>query len=108
MIAGRRSYGDAFLQLTGNDNVAYFYDLNVKTNYTINDRNRLFLSGYFGRDKFELGSIFSNSWGNTTGTLRWNHLFSEKLFANFSAIYSNYDYSIDQLTSGQSLTKRLM
>lgn len=105
MIAGRRSYGDAFLQLTGNDNVAYFYDLNVKTNYTINDRNRLFLSGYFGRDKFELGSIFSNSWGNATGTLRWNHLFSEKLFANFSAIYSNYDYSIDQLTSGAEFNK---
>lgn len=106
MIAGRRSYGDAFLQLTGNDNVAYFYDLNVKTNYTLNDRNRLFLSGYFGRDKFELGSIFSNNWGNATGTLRWNHLFSKKLFANFSAIYSNYDYSIDQLTSGAEFNRK--
>ncbi|MEM1407967.1 MAG: TonB-dependent receptor plug domain-containing protein, partial [Bacteroidota bacterium] len=106
MIAGRRSYGDAFLQLTGSDNVAYFYDLNVKTNYTVNDRNRLFLSGYFGRDKFELGSIFSNSWGNATGTLRWNHLFSDKLFANFSAIYSNYDYSIDQLTTGAEFNRK--
>ena len=105
MVAGRRSYGDAFLQLTGNDNVAYFYDLNLKTNYTLNEKNRLFLSGYFGRDKFELGSIFSNSWGNATATLRWNHLFSDKLFANFSAIYSNYDYSIDQLTTGAEFNK---
>lgn len=100
MIAGRRSYGDAFLQLIDNDNVAFFYDLNLKANYTINEKNRLFLSGYLGRDKFELGSIFSNSWGNATSTLRWNHLFSDKLFANFSAIYSNYDYSIDILTTG--------
>lgn len=106
MIAGRRSYGDAFLQLTGNDNVAYFYDLNLKANYTLDEKNRLFLSGYFGRDKFELGSIFSNSWGNATATLRWNHLFSDKLFANFSAIYSNYDYSIDQLTTGAEFNKK--
>ena len=106
MIAGRRSYGDAFLQLAGNDNIAYFYDLNVKANYTVNEKNRLFLSGYFGRDKFELGSIFSNSWGNTTATLRWNHLFSDKLFANFSGIYSNYDYSIDQLTTGAEFNRK--
>ena len=106
MVAGRRSYGDAFLQLTGNDNVAYFYDLNLKTNYTLNEKNRLFLSGYFGRDKFELGSIFSNSWGNATATLRWNHLFSDKLFANFSAIYSNYDYAIDQLTTGAEFNRK--
>lgn len=106
MIAARRSYGDAFLQLFDNDNVANFYDINVKTNYTVNDRNRLFLSGYLGRDKFELGSIFSNSWGNATATLRWNHLFSDKLFANFSAIYSNYDYSIDQLTTGAEFNRK--
>ncbi|MEM8896439.1 MAG: TonB-dependent receptor, partial [Bacteroidota bacterium] len=97
MVAGRRSYGDAFLALAGNDNVAYFYDLNVKANYNINEKNRVFLSGYFGRDKFELGNIFSNGWGNATSTLRWNHLFSDKLFANFSAVYSNYDYSIGSL-----------
>ena len=100
MIAGRRSYGDAILRATGSNNAAYFYDLNVKTNYTINQNNRLFLSGYFGRDKFDLGGIFSNGWGNATSTLRWNRVFSDKLFANFSAIYSNYDYSVDQLTTG--------
>lgn len=100
MIAGRRSYGDLFLPLIDNNSTAYFYDLNMKTNYIVNDRNRLFLSGYFGRDRFSLGSIFNSGWGNATATLRWNHLFSDKLFANFSAVYSNYDYSLDQLTTG--------
>jgi hypothetical protein len=100
MIAGRRSYGDLFLRLIDNSSTANFYDLNAKVNYTLNEKNRLFLSGYFGRDKFSLGSIFNSEWGNATTTLRWNHLFSDKLFANFSAIYSNYDYSLDQLTTG--------
>jgi hypothetical protein len=100
MIAGRRSYGDLFLPLIDNNSTANFYDLNTKVNYTINEKNRLFLSGYFGRDKFSLGSIFNSEWGNATATLRWNHLFNDKLFANFSAIYSNYDYSLDQLTTG--------
>ncbi len=100
MIAGRRSYGDAILRALGNNNTAYFYDLNLKTNYQLNDNNRVFLSGYFGRDKLALGGIFSNGWGNATGTLRWNKVFSNKLFANFSAIYSNYDYSIDNLATG--------
>ena len=100
MLAARRSYGDAFLRLAGNDNTAFFYDINAKANYTLNENNRLFLSGYFGRDRFDLGSIFSNSWGNATGTLRWNHLFSDKLFANFTATYANYDYAVDILTTG--------
>lgn len=106
MIAARRSYGDAFLRLGGNKNIAYFYDLNVKTNYSLNQNNRLFLSGYFGRDKFELGGILGNSWGNATASLRWNHLFSDRLFANFSAIYSNYDYSIDVLTTGAAFNNK--
>lgn len=100
MVAARRSYGDLFLPLIDNTSTAFFYDLNMKTNLIVNDRNRLFLSGYFGRDRFSLGSIFNSAWGNATATLRWNHLFSEKLFANFSAIYSNYDYSLDQLRTG--------
>ncbi len=100
MVAGRRSYGDLFLPLIDNKSTAYFYDLNAKVNYNINERNQLFLSGYIGRDQFSLGSIFNSTWGNTAATLRWNHLFSQKLFANFSAVYSNYDYSIDQLTTG--------
>jgi len=106
LVAGRRSYGDAFLRLAGNDNVAFFYDLNVKANYKLGEKDRVYLSGYFGRDRFELGSIFSNSWGNATTTLRWNHLFSDRLFANFSAIYSNYDYSIDNLTTGSQFNRK--
>ncbi len=102
MLAGRRSYGDLFLKLSGNDNTAYFYDLNFKSNYEINSANRIFLSGYFGRDRFEIADIFGTSWGNSAFTLRWNHLFSNKLFSNFSAIYSNYDYSLDILASGAS------
>ena len=100
MIAGRRSYGDAILRALGESNTAYFYDLNLKTNYQINDKNRVFLSGYFGRDELALGGIFSNGWGNTTGTFRWNRVISNRLFANLSAIYSNYDYSIDNLATG--------
>jgi len=100
MVAGRRSYGDLFLPLIDNKSTAYFYDLNAKVNYNINDRNQLFLSGYIGRDQFSLGSIFNSTWGNTAATLRWNHLFSQKLFANFFGYYSNYDYSLDQLTTG--------
>jgi hypothetical protein len=70
----------------------YFYDLNAKLNYTFNNKNRLFLSGYFGKDVFELGTDLGTRWGNTTGTLRFNHLFSEKLFSNTSLVYSKYNY----------------
>ncbi len=98
LITGRRTYADAFLKLSSdpdiNQNTLYFYDLNAKMNYTFSDKNRLYLSGYFGRDKFGLGDLFGIDWGNATGTLRWNHLFSEKLFSNTSLIYSNYDYSV--------------
>ena len=99
MIAGRRSYGDLFLRLSNNEDInssiVYFYDLNTKINYKINDRNRLYLSGYFGRDVFS-GAVdgVRFAWGNRTGTLRWNHLFSDKLFSNFTAIYSDYNYEL--------------
>ncbi len=94
LIAGRRSYADVFLKAFGNDNSVSFYDLNLKTNYTINDNNRLFLSGYFGRDSFKLGETFKSSYGNSTGNLRWNHLFNDKLFSNLSLIGSKYDYDL--------------
>ncbi len=95
MIAGRRSYGDLFLKLSPDlkDNVVYFYDLNAKANFTLGEKDRLYLSGYFGRDVFNFGDDFSSDWGNATASLRWNHLFSEKLFSNFTAIYSDYGYS---------------
>ncbi|EAY24359.1 TonB-dependent receptor [Microscilla marina] len=98
LIAGRRSYADLFLKLSPNEalrkNKAYFYDLNTKFNYTINDNNRLYVSGYFGRDVFGLGDEFNFSWGNTAATIRWNHLFSSKLFSNVSAMFSDYNYSL--------------
>ncbi|MCE7995530.1 MAG: TonB-dependent receptor [Roseivirga sp.] len=100
MVAARRSWGDALLQLLDNNNTAYFYDVNLKTNYTLNKKNRIFLSGYFGRDKLAIGDIFSNNYGNATGTLRWNSVISPKLFLNLSGIYSNYDYSLDNLAGG--------
>lgn len=94
LIAGRRSYADLLLKAAGEDNSVSFYDLNLKTNYKINTNNRLFLSGYFGRDAFELGENFSSSYGNSTANLRWNHIFNDKLFSNLSAIYSKYDYEL--------------
>jgi hypothetical protein len=96
IVSGRRTYADLIAQLTGfldDDMSLYFYDLNAKLNYKLNDNNRIFLSGYFGKDVTRFGSSMGMDWGNTTGTIRWNHLFSSKLFSNTTFIYSNYDYS---------------
>ncbi|OYY02806.1 MAG: collagen-binding protein, partial [Sphingobacteriia bacterium 35-40-5] len=99
MISGRRTYADAFLALSKdssiNKNTLYFYDLNAKVNYQIDDKNTLYLSGYFGRDELGLSETFGFDWGNATSTLRWNHLFSNRLFSNTSLIYSNYNYVIE-------------
>ena len=94
LIAGRGSYAHLFLKLTDNQNSAYFYDLNTKLNYKFNENNSLYLSGYFGRDFFNLNKIFANTYGNTTLNLRWNHLFSDKLFSNASLIFSDYYYGL--------------
>ncbi|MRH99370.1 TonB-dependent receptor plug domain-containing protein [Kriegella sp. EG-1] len=94
IIAGRRSYADLLLKAAGEDNSVSFYDLNLKTNYNINDNNKLYLSGYFGRDAFNIGDTFDAQYGNTTGNLRWNHIFNEKLFSNLSLIASKYDYKL--------------
>lgn len=99
LIAGRRSYADVFLKASGDDNSVSFYDLNLKTNYKINTNNRIFLSGYFGRDAFELAQNFSSSYGNSTGNLRWNHIYNDRLFSNLSAIYSKYDYTLGITTA---------
>jgi len=99
IISGRRTYADIFLGFSNDETVKnsklFFYDLNMKANYRLNDKNRIFLSGYFGRDKFSFGDQLGFNWGNATGTLRWNHLFTEKLFGNTSLIFSDYDYSFD-------------
>ncbi|WP_233194501.1 TonB-dependent receptor [Aquimarina sp. I32.4] len=95
LVGGRASYAHLFLPLFDNDNIAYFYDLNTKLNYKINGNNNLYLSGYFGRDVFALDEIFTNTYGNTVLNLRWNHLFSDKLFSNLSLIYSDYFYGLE-------------
>lgn len=97
MVAGRRSYGDILLPIFNEDfrgDQLFFYDVNAKINYKIDDKNRLFLSGYFGADRFKFGDDFQSYWGNNTATLRWNHLFNPRLFSNFSAVYSDYEYSL--------------
>ncbi|ADV47376.1 TonB-dependent receptor plug [Cellulophaga algicola DSM 14237] len=94
LIGGRSSYAHLFLPLFDIDNKAYFYDLNTKLNFKLNDNNNIFISGYFGRDVFSISDSFVNTYGNTVGNLRWNHLFSDKLFSNLSLIYSDYYYGL--------------
>ncbi|MGO4918956.1 TonB-dependent receptor [Maribacter spongiicola] len=94
LIGGRASYAHLFLPLFDVDNTAYFYDLNTKLNYRINDKNNIFLSGYFGRDVFGINDSFVNTYGNSVANFRWNHLFSDKLFSNLSLIYSDYYYGL--------------
>ncbi|HEY0109959.1 MAG TPA: TonB-dependent receptor, partial [Fibrella sp.] len=116
VISGRRTYLDVISapivrQQTNGETSAgyYFYDLNAKANYDLGPRDRIYLSGYFGRDKFYANDNVDNTgiglgWGNTTGTLRWNHQFSQKLFANTSLIFSDYQFliSANQLIDPQN------
>ena len=94
LFASRGSYAHLFLKLTEIENIAYFYDLNTKSNFVLNDRNKIYVSGYFGRDVFKLQDTFSNTYGNNTLNLRWNNLINEKTFSNTSLIYSNYYYGL--------------
>lgn len=97
MISGRRSYADLFLKLSSDeevkDNTVYFYDVNAKINHRFNDKNRLFISTYLGQDVFKSNENELN-YGNKTFSLRWNHLFSNKLFSNTTLLYSKYDYEL--------------
>jgi len=95
LIGGRASYAHLFLPLLNIDNKAYFYDLNAKLNYKINERNNIYLSSYFGRDLFSINESFINIYGNALVNFRWNHLFSDKLFSNLSLIYSDYFYGLE-------------
>lgn len=103
IVAGRRTYADLFLPLSSDSTVRknklYFYDLNAKVNYEIDPNNRIYLSGYFGRDFFGYGKDLSFGWGNSTLTARWNHLYSSKLFSNLTFLYSNYQYELEQTRS---------
>lgn len=108
ILSGRRTYAldiaQPFLEGSNFEGTNYyFYDLNGKANYRISDKDRVFISGYFGRDVFNFNSRdrdfnFSLPYGNSTATVRWNHLFSDKLFMNVSAIYNEYEF---EFTGGQ-------
>jgi hypothetical protein len=104
MISARRTYIDAFLKVSSDTTIRgsslYFYDLNAKANYHFDDKNSIYLSGYFGKDVLGLKDAFGTNWGNSTGTLRFNHLFSSRLFSNTSLIYSNYNYAIQSYLTG--------
>jgi hypothetical protein len=103
LVSGRRTYLDVLAAplisrgLDGGSAGYYFYDLNAKANYDIDAKNKVYLSGYFGRDRFFVesrdGTKVGLGWGNATGTLRWNHLINQKLFANLSLIHSSYDFT---------------
>jgi len=98
IASGRRTYADYLGKLMSleqlEDNKLYFYDLNLKTNVVVNDKNRLYFSAYTGEDYFKVGESMYTRWGNLTSTARWNHLFSDKLFSNTSLIFSQYDYNL--------------
>lgn len=102
MLAGRRSYIDLFSFLLEDfkDSSLFFYDFNLKANYDLNKNNRLFLSGYFGRDSFELDGLVGTTWGNSSATLRWTSVLNEKLFLQTSGVYSSYEYNLDNLRTG--------
>lgn len=106
IVSGRRTYISELAQPFIKDDSPvkgsgyYFYDFNAKLNYEISDKDRLYLSGYFGKDVFtyvqaESGFTVNIPWGNATAALRWNHLFSDKLFLNTTAIYSSYDFQFE-------------
>ncbi|MDN5213364.1 TonB-dependent receptor [Fulvivirgaceae bacterium BMA12] len=99
IVSGRRTYADVFSAFakdtSARKNILYFYDLNMKLNYRFSDKDKLFVSGYFGRDKFKFEDDFGLSWGNKTGTVRWNHLFNNRLFLNTTLLFSDFDYNFD-------------
>ncbi|WP_374464721.1 TonB-dependent receptor domain-containing protein [Chryseobacterium sp.] len=94
VIAGRASYAHLFMKLAKKPNSAYFYDLNAKLNYKLNTNNSLYVSGYFGKDDMSFNNSFMNDYGNTLLNIRWNHIFSDRLFSNASVIYSDYNYGL--------------
>lgn len=100
ILSGRRTYADLFFKLSSDEftrkSSLYFYDLNAKFNYQFDEKNKLFISGYFGRDLNKFKSLpYIIDWGNATASMRWNHLFNQRLFSNTTLIFSKYDYRID-------------
>ncbi|MDN3547263.1 TonB-dependent receptor [Mucilaginibacter aquaedulcis] len=113
LISARRTYADVFLKFakdtTINRSQLYFYDINAKANYILGDKDRLYVSGYFGKDVLSADNVNGINWGNTTATLRWNHIFNNRFFSNTSFIYSNYDYEIKlkQDVNNYNITSRI-
>lgn len=108
LITARRTYADLFLKLSSDTSVKntqlYFYDVNLKANYILSDKDRLYISGYLGKDVLTSDNLSGINWGNATSTLRWNHVFNNKLFSNTSLIFSNYNYKIRSNDDENSLT----
>ncbi|MDF9795505.1 hypothetical protein OKW21_000768 [Catalinimonas alkaloidigena] len=108
ILSGRRTYADLFLKLSNDEdirnNTLYFYDFNAKANYQFNDKHKLFVSGYFGRDRFGIADEFGLNWGNATATARWNYLISDQLFLNTTFVYSNFDYGFEIDTEAVEFT----
>jgi hypothetical protein len=115
IVSGRRTYADIITRAINRANEGkedynpipdyYFYDLNTKINFTLSPKDRLYLSGYFGRDVFKFKDMNFNflfDWGNATGTARWNHVFGPRLFANTTFTYSDYRYRIQNILQGFS------
>jgi outer membrane receptor for ferrienterochelin and colicin len=128
MVSGRRTYADIFMRplsknSTGGEQTVgyYFYDLNAKINHRISDKDHIYFSGYFGNDKFDSKDNYTNGstieeakaglkWGNATAVLRWNHIFTPKLFGNLTGHYSRYifDISNDQKSSNANSNERFL
>src|ERR1700722_14669152 len=107
IISARRTYADLFLKLSRDTNTnrssLYFYDINAKANYKLGEKDRIYLSGYFGKDALGLGNTFGLVYGNSTATFRWNHIFNSRLFSNTSLIYSKYNYDITINSSNNNI-----
>ncbi|MGH7238028.1 MAG: TonB-dependent receptor, partial [Candidatus Saccharimonadales bacterium] len=103
MVSARRTYLDLFLNASSDSTIKgsqlYFYDLNAKAKYHFDDKNAIYVSGYFGKDVLLLKNTFGTNWGNSTGTVRFNHIFNNRLFSNTSLVFSNYNYAIEDYQS---------
>ncbi|MFN6944528.1 MAG: TonB-dependent receptor [Cytophagaceae bacterium] len=107
LLAGRRTYMDMFLKLSSNpeirNNTLYFYDLNGTYSHTIDDKNKIFISGYHGRDVFSFRDLFGVNWGNTTGSIQWRRYRNERFYSNWTLAYSGFDYTSEFDMGIQSL-----
>lgn len=106
MFSARRTYIDFLLKASPDSslkgNTLNFYDINAKVNYKFDDRNTIYISGYFGQDNIGIKDLFANDWGNTTATIRLNHIFNDRLFSNTSFIYNKYNYAVELLDETNS------